>query len=73
MGFDHLDGGCVVEALPPLGHYKVQLRSGRMLELTYRNPRVAISDEQPVHSVTMVLSTSVGTQEEIKLGCAALN
>ena len=61
MGFDHLDGGCVVEALPTPGHYKVQLRSGRMLVLTYRNLLVAISDEQREHSVTMILPTSVGT------------
>ena len=64
VGFDHLDGGCVVEALPTLGHFKVQLRSCRMLELTYRNLLVAKSDEQPEHSVTMMLPVSVCAQEE---------
>ena len=45
----------------PRGH---QLRSGRTLELTYRNLLVAKSDEQPEHIVTMMLPASAGTQED---------
>ena len=61
MGFDHLDGGCVVEALPTLGHYKVELRNGRLLVPFYRNLLVVTTDDQPEHSVKLILPASVGT------------
>ena len=43
---------------------KFSFANGRILVLSYRNLPVAISDEQPVHSVTMILPAFVGTQEE---------